>query len=220
MATLDELREAIMQDNEDFVREILAGDPSLVVGIEGDADSPILTAMYRARNFPLEILLDLHPRPTSDEAASLGMVDALRAYLEGDPALATSFALDGYTLLHRAAWFGRDECCALLIDYGADLGAISRNDAEHDALHAAVGGRHASTVSLLLDRGANIAAVESHGYTPLHLAAVMGNDEIVAILLDRGASPTALADDNRTPGDLAYLAEHDDLARLLRAREG
>jgi ankyrin repeat protein len=176
--------------------------------------------MYRARNFPLEILLDLHPRPTADEAAALGEVDALRAYLDANPARATSYALDGYTLLHRAAWFGRNEACALLIDRGADLTAISRNDAEHDALHAAVGGRHASTTSLLLDRGADITAVESHGYSPLHLAAVMGNEEIVQILLDRGANPNALADDNRTPGDLAYLAEHDALAALLRQREG
>ena len=220
MATLDELRHAIMQDNEDFVREVLAGDPSLVVGIEGDADSPILTAMYRARNFPLEILLDLHPRPTSDEAASLGIVDVLRACLDASPQLATSFALDGYTLLHRAAWFGRDEACSLLIERGADLNAISRNDAEHDALHAAIGGRHTSTVTLLLERGADIDAMESHGYTPLHLAAVMGNEEIVRILLDRGANPKLPADDHRTAGDLAYLAEHDALAALLREREG
>ncbi|RLT28437.1 MAG: ankyrin repeat domain-containing protein [Chloroflexi bacterium] len=220
MATLEELREAIMQDDEDFVRDVLAGDPSLVVGVDGDADSPILTAMYRARNFPLNILLDLHPRPTADEAAALGEVEALRWYLDARPQLATSFALDGYTLLHRSAWFGRSEACALLIERGADLEAISRNDAEHDALHAAVGGRHASTVTLLLDRGANIGAVESHGYTPLHLAAVMGNEEIVQILLDRGADPNARADDSRTPGDLAYLAEHDELATLLRNIEG
>jgi len=46
-------------------------------------------------------------------------------------------------------------------------------------------------VSMLLDRGASVAATDGNGSTPLHCAAQNGHTDVVALLLDRGASVAA-----------------------------
>ena len=53
-------------------------------------------------------------------------------------------------------------------------------------MNAAVGG-HDAIVSILLDRGANIDAVDGFKRTALIWAAKEGHEKVVALLLDRGA---------------------------------
>lgn len=207
-----------MLDDEAAVGDLVSGDPDKAIARE--EVSPILTALYRARHDPLQALLATNPVLTADEAAALGDVEALRGHLDRDPEAATRQAIDGYTLLHRAAQFGRAEACALLLDRGADINAYSRNELEVAPIHAAISGRQYQIVPLLLDRGANIDVQETNGFTALHLAAAFGNRELVDLLIERGADPNLEADHNRTPGDLAYLAEQDEIARYLRSLEG
>jgi ankyrin repeat protein len=46
---------------------------------------------------------------------------------------------------------------------------------------------HLAICRLLLDKGAQLEAENSHGNTPLHFAAAKGHVEIVRLLFDRGA---------------------------------
>ena len=64
--------------------------------------------------------------------------------------------------------------------------------------------------------GADVRAVQRHGYTPLHGAAQNGATVTVDRLLAAGADPTARTDDGRTPADLAQGAGHVELAARLR----
>ena len=213
----EDMHQAIMLDDDAAVGEIVADVPDAAQA--HDEVSPILTALYRARHDPLAALLASHPALTADEAAALGDVAALRAHLDRDPDAVRRYAVDGETLLHRAAQFGRTEVCALLLDRGADANAYSKNAEEVAPIHAAIGGRQYHVVPLLLDRGANVDAQETHGFTPLHQAAALDLRDLADLLLDRGANPTVEADEGRTPADIAYLAENDDLARYLRSLE-
>lgn len=207
-----------MLDDDAAVGHIVADAPD--AALAHDEVSPILTALYRARHDPLQALLAAHPALTADEAAALGDVEALRAHLDRDPEAVQRHAVDGETLLHRAAQFGRAEACTLLLDRGADANAYSKNALELAPIHAAIGGRQYQIVPLLLDRGADVDAQEAHGFTPLHQAAALDLSDLAELLLARGANPNVEADEGRTPADIAYLAENDDLARALRAREG
>jgi ankyrin repeat protein len=221
MTARDDLMQAIMADDGDRVAELLQGDPTLATADAAESvASPVLTALYRARHDSLPALLAAQPKLTPDEAASLGDVRALSAYLDERPGLATAFAPDGSTLLHRAAWFGRLEACMLLLDRGADVAAVSRDDAEQTALHAATQRRHADVCEFLLSRGAPADAPQAQGFTPLHLAAYLGDEDLAILLLECGAHATVEADDGKTPADIAYLHEHDILATMLEVVAG
>ena len=221
MTAREELRQAIMADDEGRVAELLRDDPSLATADPSDAlGSPVLTALYRARHDSLPVLLGANPRLTPEEAAALGDVAVLGAHLEERPELATAFADDGSTLLHRAAWFGRIEACTLLLDRGADVAAVSRDDAEQTPLHAAAQRRHAEVCELLLSRGAPADAPQAEGFTALHLAAYLGDEDLAILLLECGAHATVESDDGKTPADIAYLHEHDILATMLEVVAG
>jgi ankyrin repeat protein len=222
LPTRGDLRQAVMADDEERVAEILRFDPSLATADPAAdlASSPVLTALYRARDDALVPLLGAKPRLTADEAAALGDVAALTAHLDARPELATTVADDGVTLLHRAAWFGRLDACTLLLDRGAGAGAVSRDEVEQTPLHMAAQRRHADVCELLIARGAPPDAQQAQGFTALHLAAYLGDEDLAILLLECGAHATVEADDGKTPADIAYLHNHDILATMLEVVAG
>ena len=58
-------------------------------------------------------------------------------------------------------------------------------------------------VKYLLQLGADVNAVDARGYTPLHGAAYIGNDELIQYLIDHGADVKAVAKDKNTVADMA-----------------
>ncbi|MEE9443648.1 MAG: ankyrin repeat domain-containing protein [candidate division Zixibacteria bacterium] len=62
-----------------------------------------------------------------------------------------------------------------------------RNDRGSTALHFAAENGHLQIVELLLDRGADLEAIDVDGDTPLMGAAIRGHSEIFKMLLSRGA---------------------------------
>lgn len=61
---------------------------------------------------------------------------------------------NNYTALHYAARHGRTSITKLLLDCGAEVDAL--NDSKNTPLGMAAAGGHSDTVTLLVDRGANI----------------------------------------------------------------
>jgi len=58
---------------------------------------------------------------------------------------------------------------------------------------------------LLLDKGANLSAVDSAGATPLHFASVQGHAAVVRLLIDKGAEVSCKKNDGGTPLHLAAI---------------
>ena len=67
----------------------------------------------------------------------------------------------------------------------------------------------------LLDRGANINAVDAGKWTPLHHASVNGHHQCVELLLDRGANINAVDKYNYTPLHYASVNGHHQCIELL-----
>ena len=68
---------------------------------------------------------------------------------------------------------------------------------------------------LLLQHSADLDAVTKDMYTPLHIAAKEGQDEVAAVLLEHGASNTAATKRGFTPLHLAAKYGNIKVARLL-----
>ena len=66
--------------------------------------------------------------------------------------------------------------------------------------------------SLLLDNNANVDALDYQGFTPLHIAAKAGNEDICNLLLDKNASPNVKGHRSKTP---LHKAKHPKVVQLL-----
>lgn len=71
---------------------------------------------------------------------------------------------------------------------------------------------------LLLNQGANTAAIDENGDTPLHFAAIMGHETIVELLLDSGADIDAEDDYGSTSFNFTLIGNNGDAAQLLEIR--
>ena len=69
---------------------------------------------------------------------------------------------------------------------------------------------------MLLDRGANIDARTSDGWTALHSAVYWGQVEVVSKLIQRGASINAQTNGKQTPLHLAAAAPNGGSSNLLQ----
>ena len=92
----------------------------------------------------------------------------------------------GLTPLMIAAWFGHTEVCEVLLDKGNAKIEETEPKAQNSALMQAVGNDNASTVALLLSKGARVDIRNKNGFTPLLLAAQFGHTEVCKLLLEKG----------------------------------
>jgi ankyrin repeat protein len=172
----------------------------------------------RAGDLPrVQALVDANPTLAIFAASILGQVDRIKELLAANRALVSALSEDGWTPLHLAAFFGKDDAARLLLNSGADLKARSTNSMENTALHAAAAGKHAAIVKLLLERGANVNARQVGGWTPLHSAANNGDVETAKILVDAGADVSARADNQQRPIDMAMTQAKGEMVAFLEA---
>jgi ankyrin repeat protein len=85
-------------------------------------------------------------------------------------------------------------------------------------LCAAAGGGFTQLTEILLDRGADVAAVAGDGFSALMNAAMGGHEQCVQILLDRGADVAAVAGDGITALMAAVVGGHEQCVQILLDR--
>ena len=215
MPTFADLQTAIREKNAARVREILAAAPELPGARPPAGPSALLLAAYMGGG---EIADLIRSRVAMDacEAAALGAMDELTTLLDQHPARTNARSGDGWTPLHLAGFFGRREIAELLLKRGASLAAISGGAEKNQPLHAALAGAcDPAIVRALVAHGADVNAAAAANYTPLHIAASRGNEELVRFLVESGARIDAKMDGGKTPADLARDRGHPETAKLL-----
>ena len=148
-------------------------------------------------------------------AAKSGDTDEVAALLSMDNRLTRSFDADGWSPLHLAAHYGHTALVELLLHNNAPVDLRSTNQMANTALHAALAGRRADVVKILLDAGADVNAKQHGGWTPLHAAAANGDRALVDLLLARGAKPSLANDAGATPASTARERGHAEIADYL-----
>jgi ankyrin repeat protein len=107
---------------------------------------------------------------------------------------------EGYTAVHYAAWDGKDEILAYLLDAGAEADRVGEDG--YTPLLLAVAGGHQASVALLVERGAdlNIRIKDANIYfskqggTPLTVSFINGYLETALYLIEQGADPFVLVE--------------------------
>ncbi|XEC97517.1 ankyrin repeat domain-containing protein [Paenibacillus tarimensis] len=155
------------------------------------------------------------------KAAQNGDAVRISEIISKNPELANAENNDGLTPLGFASHFGQKDAVLALLDYGADINALSHSKVSfipsNTALHAAIAGNNidvVNVVEVLIQKGAEINAVDSNGHTPIQAAAFEGNLEIAQLLIDNGA------DISRKSGlgsavSIASKRGHNEFAELL-----
>ena len=122
-----------------------------------------------------------------------------------------------WTPLHWAAQKNSTDVAKLLLEHGADLGAISNREYSVPLLIAAY--RNSLDVAkLLLDRGADVDAADRYEKTALHIAVQRNFPDLAKLLLDRGADVDAADRYEKTALHIAGERNFPDLAKLLLDR--
>ena len=184
--------------NTSAVEEMIMKDPGLMNATSEDGLSAVMTAIYYGRKDIVELLVSMGAQINIYEASASGDFKAFEKLMGGEPSLANSFSLDGFTPLHLASFFGSSEIAKYLIEKGADVNSIAKNPTKVMPLHSAAAGHHNDICELLVLHGADVNAKQQAGFTPLHEAAMNGNLEITKLLLDHGARINEKSDSGMT----------------------
>ena len=186
--------ESIYAGDVDAVRSAVADDPSLAAARDENGRSAVRAALYVHKQDVADVLLEAKPELDVFDASAAGDVDRLTELLDDDPDLLGAYSEDGYTPLHFAAFFNQGKAVRLLLDRGADVGAVSRNDMEVQPLHSAVAANSREVAAALLIAGADPNAKQKGGFTPL-MGAEQNEKEgdMVRLLMDHGAEESASA---------------------------
>jgi ankyrin repeat protein len=215
MTSTDDLFRAIDEEDVARVRLLVDSDPSIATARDPQGVSALMRARYRRDKAIANAILPHVPELDVFEAASFDDLDRLTRLLADDPTLARTMSGDGFTALHFAAFFGRHEAVALLLERGAEVDARGTGWMTGTALHSAASGGHTEAMRRLLEAGADPDARQSHGFVALHAAAQNGRVDDVELLLAYGADPSAANDDGATARDLT--TDDDVRARLDQA---
>jgi uncharacterized protein len=158
--------------------------------------SELLRALYQGDRAGAAALLAENPELTIFEAAAAGRTERVRELLRDDSSLANTFGDDGFHPLGLACFFGYVDTARVLLEHGADVNALSRNDRiQTAAIHAAAASNEEGTdeatryelVELVLDHGADPNLPQGGGFRAIDAARQNGDARVERLLRERGA---------------------------------
>lgn len=136
-----------------------------------------------------------------------GDLEAVRAALDDDPSLLNAKNDAGQSAILLSCYYGQRDVAEYLLGLGPEL----------DVFTAAAVGRQ-DCVLKELDRDPALIGTHSRdGWTPLHVAAFFGQEELALKLIERGAEVDARSTNamKNTPLHAAAAGRKLDLVRLL-----
>jgi ankyrin repeat protein len=211
-----EFLDAVKKGDIARINQLLQRNPALSNAREKNGVSAIFLALYRGSKVVALAIASRKPELDVFEASALGDLKRLKDMVNHDPASLSSYSPDGFTALALAAYLGQRESVEYLVEKGADLNALARNETGYTALTGAVSQNHNEIARILVRKGAQVNHGYEGGFTPLMHAAYAGNIELVSFLLQNGADPTAKNGEGKTPLAFAQEKNNSQIIELLR----
>merc|ERR1711916_78094 len=101
---------------------------------------------------------------------------------------------------------------------GQGIDVNPRNDQGQTPLYWACEGDEPELASVLIENGADVNAAESaFGYSPLHLAAYLGHENLTRVLINANGDVCGTNNEGSTPLHLAAKQGHVQVVRLILA---
>jgi uncharacterized protein len=211
-----EFLDAVKKGDADRIDRLLKQDPTLANAREKNGVSAIFLALYRGNRAAALAIASKKSELDVFESSALGDVERLKSTLNQDPASLHSYSPDGFTALALAAYLGQKESVNYLIEKGADLNALARNETGYTALTGAVSQNHNEIAKILVKNGARVNHGYEGGFTPLMHAAYAGNAELASLLLQNGADPMAKNTEGKNALAFAQEKNNNQIIELLR----
>ncbi|XP_042180390.1 ankyrin-3 isoform X2 [Oncorhynchus tshawytscha] len=215
---------AAQENHLEVVRFLLGHNSSQSMATE-DGFTPLAVALQQGHDQVVSLLLEndtkgkvrlpaLHIAARKDDtkAAALLIQNDHNADVESKM-MVNRTTESGFTPLHIAAHYGNINVATLLLNRGAAVDFMARNDIT--PLHVASKRGNSNMVKLLLDRGSKIDGKTKDGLTPLHCGARSGHEQVVEILLDRGAPILSKTKNGLSPLHMATQGDHINCVQLL-----
>lgn len=198
------------------VKTILAQNPKLVNALDPNRLPLILTAQYHGQREIVRFLEEAGAELSIFEAGAIGRLDVVKKEIEQWSEDVNEYGRDGFTPLQLACFFGHEAIALWLMEQGADVNAVAKNDMRIAPIHAAAANGNLNILKALLAKGANVNARQQGGFTPLHTAADSNSPEMARLFLEHGADRAAMRDNGQTALDLALEKGHEAVAAVLR----
>lgn len=205
--------DAIKKGDAEKVRELLKQEPELIKARTKKGTTPVMLAMF-SRHQEIAESLASGIETNVFEASALGQIERVRELLKKDPTLVKAFSPEGFTALHGN--LNHTGVVELLIDNGADINAVSKNNFVATPLQSALAMGWTDAAKLLIARKADVNCRGDGGFTPLHEATSNGQLEMARLLLEHGANLNARDDSGKTPLTIALEYKQPQMEKFLR----
>lgn len=193
-----QLFDSISKGKAEQVDHLLNQNPQLALCQNAQGIRPLLWAMYHRQTELMKRIYRQVESPLAEEMLAADDLKALENKLENLPELLSWESADGFSLLHYACFFGREEAARMLLQKGADKNHPAANPSRVCPIHSAAASHSVSLVRLLLDAGADPDAQQAGGYTALMSAAAHNHTDLLEALLTGGADKSITDDQGRT----------------------
>ena len=213
--SIEALEEYIAAADLAGINDLLSANPALATKTTTLNVSPLMLACYYKKPDVAEFLLKYVGEISLFEASAVGKFDTVAHLIYTHPDAINEHAVDGFTPLGLASYFGQLEVARYLILKGADVNQPSNNGFNVFPIHSAAAGNYTDIVRILIENGAQVNVRQQAGVTPLHSAAQNGNLELLILLLENGAETNIRMEGGKIPADLAKDKGFDEIAEIL-----
>ncbi len=211
------LKTHLQNKDDEKAISLLTENSQILSSEDENGSSGLMLIAYGGLEKVLKYAVDLKETLTFHEAIVCGNIEFV--VKEATATLVNTHSKDGFSPLSLAAFFNRNDIATILLENGADPNMAATNPSKVTALHSAVAKENYTLCTILIEKGADVNAVQMQNVTALHSAVHNGNLELTQLLVENGADSSQKMDNGDTPLSIATREGHTNFETYLHTKQ-